>query len=80
MTSITMLHTLCQISMFSHQKCDFKVILMSFDKIETNTHAPILMNLLNMLQRSDKIMSKPHILSPFLNLFNNKFINTNARM
>ena len=30
------------------QKCDFKVVLWSYDKIESNIPAPVLLNLLNL--------------------------------
>ena len=70
MTSIIMLHKRWQnIDVFTH-KMRFQVILMSYNKLETNIHAPVLLNLLNLLRKSDKMIGKPHILSLFSNLFN----------
>ena len=37
--------------------------------MESNIRAPVLLNLLNLLQKSDKMLGKPCILSLFLNLF-----------
>ena len=37
--------------------------------IVSNIRAPVLLNLLNLLQKSDKMLSKPRILSLFLNSF-----------
>ena len=42
-----------------HAKCDFKVVLMSHDKIESNTYDPVLLNLLNSLQKRDKMLGSP---------------------
>ena len=42
-------------------------------------HAPVLLNLLNLLQKSNKMLGKPCILSLFHNMFN-KFNNTWARL
>ena len=36
----------------------------------SNICAPVLLNLLNSLRKRDKMLSKPHILSLFLNSFN----------
>ena len=36
--------------------------------IESNIHAPVLLNLLNVLRKSNKMLGKPHILSLFPNL------------
>ena len=47
--------------------------------VESNIPASVLLNLLNSLQKSDKMLGKPHILSLFLNLFN-KFNKTWALM
>ena len=33
-------------------------------------HAPVLLNLFNLLRKRDKMLGKPHILSLFPNLFN----------
>ena len=41
--------------------------------------ANVLLNLLNLLRKRDKMLGKPHILSLFLNEFN-KFNNTRAQM
>ena len=38
--------------------------------IESNIHALVLLNLLNLLRKRDKMFGKPHILSLYLNLFN----------
>ena len=38
--------------------------------IESNIRALVLLYLLNSLQKSDKMLGKPHILSFFLNSFN----------
>ena len=38
--------------------------------IESNIHALVLLNLLNLLQKRDKMLGKPRILSLFPNLFN----------
>ena len=59
------------------KKCHFKVILLSYDnlKIEYNIHAPVLLDVLNLLPKSYKMLSNPHILSLFTNLLN-KFNNT----
>ena len=65
-----MLRLYGKILAFSHEKCDFKVIL-----AESNICAPILQKLLNLLQRRDKMLKKCHNLSLFLKLFN-KFNNT----
>ena len=46
-------------------KNDFKMTLMS-----SKICAPVLLNLLNLLQKRDKMLGKPHILSLFLNSFN----------
>ena len=54
----------------SHPKCDSKFILMAYDKIESYIRAPVLLNLLNLLRKSNKMHNKPHILSFFLNSFN----------
>ena len=43
---------------------------MSYDKLESNFHALVLLNLLNLLRKRDKMLGKPRILSLFLNLFN----------
>ena len=53
MASITMFGTKWQILNISKQKCDFKVILMS---IESNIVAPVLLNLSNLLQKSDNML------------------------
>ena len=47
--------------------------------IESSIHALVLLNLLNWLRKSNKILGKPHILSLFPNLFN-KFNKTWALM
>ena len=46
--------------------------------IEYNSGAPVFLNLLNSLQKRDKMLHKPHILSLFPNSFN-KFNKTNVR-
>ena len=38
--------------------------------MESNIHAPVLLNFLNSLQQGDKMLCKPRILSIFLNSFN----------
>ena len=43
---------------------------MSYEKIESNIRAPVLLNLLNSLQKRDKMLGKPHIWSLFPNSFN----------
>ena len=43
---------------------------MSYDKKESNIRAPVLLNLLYSLRKSDKMLSKPRILLLFHNLFN----------
>ena len=48
-------------------------------KIESNICAPVLLNLLNLLRKRDKMLGKPRILSLFHNLFN-KFNKTGALM
>ena len=45
----------------------------------SNIHAPVLLNIFNSFAKSDKMFSKPHISSLFLNLFN-KFKNISALM
>ena len=47
--------------------------------IESNIRAPVLLNLLNLLQKSDKMHGKPRFLYIFPNLFN-KFNKTWALM
>ena len=47
--------------------------------IESNIHAPVFFDLLNLLQKSNKMLDKPRILSLFSNLFN-KLNNTWALM
>ena len=55
---------------FSHPKRDNTIILMSYDKKndESKIRSPVLLNSLNLLRKSDKMFSKPHILSLFHNL------------
>ena len=48
---------------------------MSHDKIESNTCGPVLLNLLNLLQKRDKMLDSPNFLSLFLKSFY-KFNNT----
>ena len=60
--------------MFSALKFDLKFILMS-----SNIHTAVLLNLLNSLQKRDKMLCKPHILSLFPNSFN-KFNKTRVLM
>ena len=43
---------------------------MAYDKIESNIRALVLLNLFNSLQKSDKMLDTPRILSLFLNSFN----------
>ena len=38
--------------------------------LESNFHAPVLLNLLNLLRKSDKLLGKPRISSLFTNFFN----------
>ena len=45
--------------------------------MESYIHAPVLLNLSNMLQKRDKMLGKPRILSLFPNSFN-KFNKTGA--
>ena len=45
---------------FAYKKCDFKIL-----SVESNIGAPVLLNLLNSLRKSDKMLNKPHILSFF---------------
>ena len=52
---------------------------MSDDKKNINICAPVLLNLLNLLWKSDKMLGKPYILALFLNL-SNKFNKTWALM
>ena len=33
------------------------------DRLESNIHAPVLLNLLNWLRKREKMLGKPHILS-----------------
>ena len=47
--------------------------------MESNVPAPVLLNLLNLFQKSDKMLGKPRILSLFLKLINN-FNKTRALM
>ena len=42
---------------------------MSYDKIESIIRAPVLLNLLKLLRKRDKMLDKPHILFLFRNLF-----------
>ena len=51
-----------------HAKLDLKVVLGLYD---INIRAHVLLNLLNSLQKSDKMLDKPCILSLFPNSFNN---------
>ena len=53
--------------MFFMQEMGFQSNLNAIWKIESNIHALVLSNLLNLLQKSDKMIGKPHILSLFLN-------------
>ena len=39
-------------------------------KKKSNIHAPLILDLLSSLQKSDKMLGKPHILSHFPNSFN----------
>ena len=41
---------------------DFKEVLVSYDK-QTNILTPVLLNVLNLLQKSNKMLDKAHILS-----------------
>ena len=43
--------------------------------IQSNMHAPVLLNFLKLLRKRDKMLDKPHMLSLFPNLFD-KFIRT----
>ena len=52
---------------------------MQSDNFESNIHVPVLLELLNSLQKSDKMLDKPRILSLYLNSFN-KFNDTRALM
>ena len=63
MTSITTLQN-DKIITFLRQKRDFKVIL-SYD-----IHALVLLNLLHLLGKRDKMLGKPRILFLFLSSFN----------
>ena len=38
--------------------------------LESNIHAPVLLNLLNLLRKRDKMLDKPRILCFFRKLFN----------
>ena len=53
MTLITMPQIYGNILMFSCQKMQFEVILVSYEKIESNICAPVLLNLLNSLRKKD---------------------------
>ena len=53
---------------FSHKKGDFKIIYMLYDIL-----APVLLNLLNSFQKSDKMQGKTRISSLFRNLFNKSY-------
>ena len=55
--------------------CNFKVILMPYDKLNLT----FVLNLSNLLQKSNEKLSKPHILSLFLISFK-KINNTRALM
>ena len=41
-----------------------------YGKKNLNIHAPVLLNLQNLLQKRDEMLNKPSILSLFLNSFN----------
>ena len=70
MMTKTKSHIYGKILAYSHQKCDFKVILMQYDlTIESNIRAPVLSIPLSSLQIRDKMLNEPHILSLFPNLF-----------
>ena len=65
--------------MFSHPKWDFFNNFNALWQIESNIRAPVLLNLLNLLQKRDKMLGKPGILYLFVNSFN-KFNKTLALM
>ena len=46
-----------------------------FERVESNICALVLLNLINLLRKRDEMLSKPHTLSLFFNLFI-KFIKT----
>ena len=46
---------------------------MSYDRMESNIHALVLLNLLNLLRKRDKMPGKPRILSLFPKLFNKSY-------
>ena len=50
-----------------------------WQSLESKCHAPVLLTLLNLLQNRDKMVIRPRILYPFLNL-SNKFTKTLALM
>ena len=47
-------------------------------KIESNIRAPVLLNLLNLLQKSDKMLDKPRIVSLFHNCLINSIKHENS--
>ena len=56
MISYTTLSVCVKTLVFSCQKCDFKIVLMSYDKQNLlNTSAPVLLNSLNSVQKSDSM-------------------------
>ena len=69
MTSFIILHKIVVNLAIFTPKCDLKVILICDKK--NKIHAPVLLNLLNLMRKSDKMFCKPHTLSLFLNLFKN---------
>ena len=76
MMSISMseIHVDVKFLAFSHQKCDAKVLLVSCNKeIKSYIRAPVLLNLLNLLRKKDKMLSKAfHLISNhFIIKFNN---------
>ena len=52
-TPITMLHIYGKVLTFSGQKCDFKIILGTYDREKSTICARLLLNLLSLLQKSD---------------------------
>ena len=42
---------------FPPQNCDFKVIIVSYGKIESNNYTPVLLNLFNSLRKGDKMLA-----------------------
>ena len=68
MTSVITLRKISHYLTFSH----LIAIFINFNAMESNIHAPVLLNLFNSLRKRYKMLGKLHILhlSLFLNSFN----------